>query len=104
MPNIQYNPQLTKTIREQLHLTQRDLSDLLDVAPYTIQRWEYGTSQPRANHLGIIHDIAAQNDIGYLPMFKKDDKVVLFELKQNYQGEYTLPIEIRPGRIIGKIA
>lgn len=72
MPTIEYNSELTKIIREQLKLSQEKLSHLLEVALYTVQRWEYGTSQPRANHLGMIYDLAAENGIRKLPMYKKD--------------------------------
>ena len=93
MVKIEYNPDLTKDVRSKLNLTQNELSDLVGVSMYCVQRWEYGKSNPRANHLGIIYDIAAQNELNSLPVWKKDGELVVLPIIRNYQGEYTLPVK-----------
>tara|TARA_Y100000310_G_scaffold304960_1_gene344635 strand:- start:410 stop:640 length:231 start_codon:yes stop_codon:yes gene_type:complete len=73
----------------------------MDVASYTVQRWEYGSSQPRANHLGILYDISAQNGLTDLPIWKRGEEVVAIKIAENYEGKYTLPVEIDEKRTIG---
>lgn len=41
------DPTTAKSIRERSGLTQVRIASELDVTPYTVQRWESGTSRPR---------------------------------------------------------
>ena len=99
---VKYNKDLTKVLRTELDLSQRDLGDLVGVSSYTIQRWEYGQSIPRANHLGVLYHIAAQNSVSEVPLWVRDKNPVFVPIDENYRGEYTLPVRVS-GRIIGNL-
>ena len=40
-----------KAFRRRAHLTQKELGARVGVSPHTIRSWEYGTSQPRREHI-----------------------------------------------------
>jgi len=64
-------------IRSGLGFTQRDFAKHMGVTQSTVHRWESGVSQPNANHLGQMHDLAIGQ--GLAPSFfgtigsRKDD-------------------------------
>ena len=40
-----------KALRQQRHLTQKRLAAWIGVDPATLRSWEYGTMQPRPEHI-----------------------------------------------------
>lgn len=46
-----------KTYRSQLNMTQRELADVLGVARNTVNRWEMGIKNPRAETLRRIQNM-----------------------------------------------
>ena len=69
---------------------------MVDVATNTIGWWKRGESQPKANYLGILYDIAAQNGMDEFPFYVKDGEVKSMPILENYVGEYTLPDQLLP--------
>ena len=47
-----------KTYRSQLNMTQRELADVLGVTRNTVNRWEMGIKNPRAETLRRIQNMA----------------------------------------------
>lgn len=47
-----------KTYRSQLNMTQRELADALGVARNTVNQWEMGIKNPRADRLRQIQIMA----------------------------------------------
>lgn len=47
-----------KTYRSQLNMTQRELADALGVTRNTVNRWEMGIKNPRAETLRRIQNMA----------------------------------------------
>ena len=52
---------MTKELRKELNLTQKQLSEKLDVASITVSRWERGIQSPRGKNLQKIVNL--ENEI-----------------------------------------
>ena len=67
-----FRPAMLREIREQLKLTQAQMSDLLEIPVNTLSRWELGNNLPDANALAAIYAVAAER--GLRPQFFEERK------------------------------
>jgi DNA-binding transcriptional regulator YiaG len=62
-----FDPKSINELRADLGMSQRQFANNLGVPHATVYRWEGGVSQPNANNLGQMHDLAVQS--GLTPNF-----------------------------------
>lgn len=71
-----------RKLRIEKGLTQKELASLLNIAPGSIQRFEYGTVRPSLDSLVALADIfevsldylIGRKDISYMPIISKNNK------------------------------
>ncbi len=56
-------PEIIKTIREQLNLSQEDLSKELDISFATVNRWENGKSIPSKMAKRLLIDYCREKEL-----------------------------------------
>ena len=78
-----FRPAMLRDLREQLKLTQAQMSDLLEIPVNTLSRWELGNNLPDANALAAIYSVAAER--GVKPQFfeERRNSVNKFKKRKN---------------------
>jgi DNA-binding transcriptional regulator YiaG len=49
-----FDPDMLRSMRDRLELTQRDLAELVQVSPTTIASWESGSTKPTLENMGAL--------------------------------------------------
>ena len=57
-----FKPEEIANIRKKYNLTQKSLSEVLDVSPRTVEAWETGVNIPSGPASKLLHLLDADND------------------------------------------
>ena len=66
-----YTPEEIANIRKKYNLTQKSLSEVLDVSPRTVEAWETGVNIPSGPASKLLHLLDADNENKIIEMLSE---------------------------------
>lgn len=79
-PKYSWNPDLIRSLREHMSLTQRELADLLEVRQQTISEWETGLHTPHRSTQKTLVMVAERAGFDYMQYAAPSDSASASEV------------------------